>query len=104
MTPEDIQRVAREYLVPNRSSTAIYYRSADATPVDPELAALDPQMQAMVKQALGQIQSETDPDALRMGMAQMEQQAGQAPPQFKPALDYMLKKIKERIDELEAGE
>ena len=104
VTPEDIQRVARKYLVPERSSTAIYYRSEDATPVDPELAELDPQMQAMVRQALGQIQAETDANALRMGMEQMMQQATQAPPQFKPALDYMLKKIKERIEELEAGE
>ena len=72
-----------EVLVPERSSTAIYYRSEDATPVDPELAELDPQMQAMVRQALGQIQAETDANALRMGMEQMMQQATQAP-QFKP--------------------
>jgi predicted Zn-dependent peptidase len=104
VTPEDIRRVARKYLVPEHSSVATYYRSDNATPIDPELAELDPQMQAMVKQALTQIQAETDPDALRMGLQQMEAQAGQAPPQFKPAMDYMLKKVKERIAELEAGE
>ena len=103
VTPEDIQRVARKYLVPEHSSTATYYRSESAAPVDPELAALDPQMQAMVKQALAQIEAETDIAMLEQGIQQMEMQAGQAPPQFKPALDYMLKKVRERIAELEAG-
>jgi zinc protease len=104
VTPEDIQRVARKYLNTDHSSVATYYRSEDAAPVDPEIAALDPQMQAMVKQALSQIESETDAASLQDGLRQMEAQASQAPPQFQPALKFLVKKVRERIAELEAGE
>lgn len=104
VTPEDIQRVAREYLDVGRSSIATYYRSEDAAPVDEELAALDPQLQAMVRQALAQIAGQTDITALEEGLRQMEAQSAQAPPQFKPALELIAKRVRERIAELEAGE
>lgn len=104
VTPEDIQRVAREYLVPEHSSIATYYRSEDAAPIDPELAKLDPQMQAMVRQASAQIEAETDLAVLQSGLQQMEAQIAQAPPPFKPALTYLLGKVRDRIAELEAAQ
>ena len=74
-----------------------------APPIDPELAALDPQLQAMVKNALVEIMQETDANALREGLTQMTAQAAQAPPAFKPAIDFIVKKVNERIAELEAN-
>ena len=104
VTPEDIQRVAQEYLIPERSTVALYYRSEDAAPVDEELAALDPRMQGMVKQAAADISQTTDPQELITGLQQMQMQLGQAPAEFKPAIEYLIKKINERLAELEAGE
>ena len=104
VTPEDIQRVAQEYLIPERSTVALYYRSEEAAPVDEELAALDSRMQGMVKQAAADISQTTDPQELITGLQQMQMQLGQAPAEFKPAIEYLIKKINERLAELEAGE
>ena len=104
VTPEDIQRVAQEYLIPERSSVAIYYRSEDAEPVDEELAGLDPRMQGMVKQAIADINQTTDPSQIMAGLQQMQTQLAQAPAQFQPAIKYLIKKMEERLAELEAGE
>jgi hypothetical protein len=81
----------------------VYFREDGAPPIDPELAALDPQLQAMVKNALVEIMQETDANALREGLTQMTAQAAQAPPAFKPAIDFIVKKVNERIAELEAN-
>ena len=104
VTPEDLKRVAREYLVPERSSVAIYYRSSDAEQPDEELAALPPQVQGMVKQAVAEISTSTDTAELAMTMQQMQAQMAQAPEPFRPAIKYLMKKIEERIAELEASE
>jgi hypothetical protein len=55
----------------------------------------------MVKQSLAQIASEKDPAKLRDGIARLQQAAGQAPPEMKPALDLILKRAQERLAALE---
>ena len=40
---------------------------------------------------------------LREGMTQMKTMAGQAPPEFKPGIDLLLKKASERLAVLEGG-
>ena len=103
VTAEDIQRVANEYFESTNRTVGIYRRKPDAAPIDPELAALEPRAQAMVHQAMEQL-SRYDLENLRMVVAQMQAQTQQAPPDFKPAMDYLIKKLKERIVELEAAE
>ncbi|MCA9285874.1 MAG: insulinase family protein [Phycisphaerales bacterium] len=103
VTAEDIQRVARKYFDASNRSVATYNRKAGTAPVDPELAAMDPQAQAMVKQAMTRLAAETDLERLKMIEGQMNAQAAQAPPAFKPAVDYLLKKVRERIAQLEAA-
>jgi hypothetical protein len=71
--------------------------------VDAELAALPEQAQAMVKQALQQIQAQTDPAKLREGIARMQANAAQAPPEMKPAIELILKRAQERLAALEAA-
>ncbi len=102
VTVEDVQRVAKQYFAPTNRSVAIYTRKAGAEAPDAELAALDPQAQAFVRQAVQGIAKETDPETLRQGLAQMEAQAAQVPPQFKSAIAYIMKKAKERLAELES--
>jgi hypothetical protein len=57
----------------------------------------------MVRQGLKQIEAETSADKLRQGMAQMKAMAAQAPPEFKPGIDLLLKKAEERLAVLEGG-
>jgi hypothetical protein len=99
VTVEDLQRVALTYLVPEQSLTAQYHRSAAsaAAPVDDEITAMPPESQAMVQQALSQLDS-IPPEMLPMVVMQLQQQMSQAPDEMKPAVEYLLKKLQERID------
>ena len=84
---------------PRRTArSAIFLRKEGAAPEDPEIASCPPQAQAMVRQALKQIEAETDAgEAPADGMAQMQQMAGQVPPEMKPAFDLILKRAEERL-------
>jgi len=103
VTAEDIQRVANEYFDKTNRTVGIYRRKEGAAPVDPELAALDPQAQAMAKQALAQM-DQYGLSELQMVVARMQPQLQQAPPEFRPAMEYLIKKLKQRIKELQATE
>ena len=104
VTAEDIQRVAKKYFTKTNSSVAIYTRKAGSveSTEDPELAGLPPQMQQMVKGALKKIAAEIDAEKLRTRITEMMGQASQLPPEMKPAFDYMLKKMTERLNELDS--
>lgn len=105
VTAQDIMDVVDRYFGETNRSVATYVRKEGAAPEDPELAALDPQVRAMVKQQLSQLQSANDPDMLRAALAQMQAQAGnpQVPEQFRPAIDLMIRRVQERIEQLESG-
>jgi hypothetical protein len=81
----------------------VFLRKEGAAPPDPEVAALPPEAQAMVKQNLPRILAETDPAKLREGIARMQAAAGQAPPEMKGALDLLVKRAQERLAALESG-
>ena len=101
VTAADVMRVANTYFEPTNRSVAIYTRSADAPAEDPELLALDPQVRQMVKQQLSRIMEVEDAAMLEQVLGQIAGQRAQAPPQFKPAMDYIEKKVRERIAELQ---
>jgi hypothetical protein len=103
VTAEDIQRVARRYFGENNRSIATYRRKAGtgAGEADAELAALPAPMQAQARATAAQIAKETDAEKLKAGLAQMQAQAAQIPPQMKPVLDYIMSKVEARIAELE---
>jgi predicted Zn-dependent peptidase len=102
VTLADVQRVAKDYLGKDNRSVAIYTRKAGAAPADPELAALPAEAQGMVKAQLGRFEQMKDPAQLKGILAQMEGQAGQTPAQAKPIIEYLIKKLRERIAKLEA--
>jgi predicted Zn-dependent peptidase len=103
VTAGDIMDAANKYLTVNNSSVAVYHRAKDATPIDDELAAFGPQEQMMVKQALKELEGVSG-DELLDAAVQMKAQAQQVPPEFKPVFDYLLKKLREKIDTLPAKE
>ncbi|MCU0233661.1 MAG: insulinase family protein [Thermoanaerobaculales bacterium] len=102
VTPEDLQRVATTYLTPTGRNVLWYSRKA-GTDEDPELGALSAQGKAMAKQALAQINQLSDPAELEQGIAQLQAMAGQAPPEYKPAIELVIKRANERLAELQAA-
>ena len=78
----------------------VFLRKEGSAPEDPEVAGLPPQAQPMVRQTLKQLESVEDPAQLRGMIAQMQQAAGQAPPEMKPAIDLILKRASERLEAL----
>ncbi|TVQ64279.1 MAG: insulinase family protein [Phycisphaerales bacterium] len=104
VTAEDIQRVANTYFDRSNRSVAVYTRR-EGTTIDPMLAAIPAEMRPMVQQQLAQIAAVNDPAALREGLNRMRSMpASQLPPEYAPVMEYIAKKIEERIAELEDAE
>jgi len=97
VTAEDIQRVAKEYLQPNNSSVAIYNRSKDAKPIDAELASFSPEQQQIIQQSLAGLAGVPD-EVLPQIAEQMRAEANTVPREHKKMVEYLLKKLQERID------
>jgi len=105
VTAEDVQRVANTYFSDTGRNVLWYHRN-EGSEEDPELAALTGQAKAMAKQALAQIAEVTDPAELEQGMQQMQTMKSQAPPEYQPAIELIIKRATERIEMLRtaAGE
>ncbi len=107
VTPADIQRVAKKYFDESNRSVATFVRKAGSAAAegaaDPDIAALPAPMQARAKQMIAQIMKDNDLDSMKEGLTQIEAQAAQVPPQMKPMLDLMVKKMRERIAQLESA-
>jgi predicted Zn-dependent peptidase len=104
VTAADVQHVAQTYFTKENRAVAIWTRKTafvDASaPSDPALASLPAEARGMVKQALDQISKETDPAKIQQSLARMDQFAGQAPPEMKPAFDLIRARAQARLDEL----
>jgi predicted Zn-dependent peptidase len=100
VTAEDLQRAAGQYLTEERRTVGIFLRKEGTGDEDPEVAALPPPAQPMVRQTLKQIEAVDEPAQLEQMIAQMQEAAGQAPPEMKPAIDLILKRAGERLEAL----
>lgn len=103
VTAEDVQRVAKTYLTPEKKNVLVMVRKAGAAAEDPEIAALPGQLKGMVKQQLAAIEQTEDREQLEQLLEQLQQSAGQAPPQVKPAIDILLRKVQQRLESLTTG-
>ena len=104
VTAADLQRVAKGYFTRQNRTVGVFLRKQDAASEDPDLAALPPQAQAMVKQTLERLAAESDPGKLREALAQMQAAAAQAPPEMQAAIDLILARGQQRLKALEDGE
>jgi len=103
VTKADVQRVAKQYLTKeNRSVLTLRRKAEPAGPEDPELAKLPEQLRPNAKMALAQFEKETDVAKLKEGLAQIEGQADKVPPQVKPLIEFLMQKLRARIQKLEA--
>ena len=103
VTKADVQRVAKQYLTKeNRTVLDLRRKAAPAGPEDPELAKLPEQFRPNAKMDLAQFEKETDVAKLKEGLGQMEAQADKVPPQVKPLIEFLMQKLRARIQKLEA--
>ncbi|MBK9965617.1 MAG: insulinase family protein [Holophagales bacterium] len=105
VTAADVQRVARTYLVKDNQATAFVTRKAGSAPADEDaaLAGVPEQIRPMIKQSLQRLAAETDAAKLKDGIAKMEAQAGQVPPDVKKGIELLVAKARERLAELETA-
>jgi predicted Zn-dependent peptidase len=102
VTAEDVQRVANTYFTDTGRNVLWFFRN-EGSEEDPELAALSGQAKAMAKSALAQIAQVEDPAELEQGLQQMQTMKSQAPPEFQPAIELIIKRATERIEKLRAA-
>ncbi len=98
----DVQRVAATYLTRENRSVATYTRKVETGPVDPDLAKVPEAMRANAKAALAKFEAEPDLAKLKEGLAKLEGQAAQVPPQARPLFEFLTLKLRQRIQKLEA--
>jgi predicted Zn-dependent peptidase len=104
VTAADVQRVAKEYFTKENRAVAVYTRKAGAPAADdPDLAGLNDQQKQMVQRFNQQIATVQDVDKLRQMQGMLEAQGASAPPEAKPALVVIQKKLQARIEALEKG-
>ena len=98
VTPDDIMRVANTYFDHGLRTVATYTRQeADLSSMDPELAALEPAQRERVQMMLAQM-GQVPIEQLKQALPMMEQQVGMVPAEEKAAFEYVLKKLRERIE------
>ncbi len=111
VTAADIQRVAKKYFEATNRCVGIFTRKAGLATAteDPELANLDPQVKAQIAAGLKAINAKEDPAELQQMLSQLEAvmpmieaQKDKAPPGTMEGMKYMMKKLRARIDELNA--
>lgn len=107
VSASDIQRVVETYFDRTNSAVAIYKRKAGAAPEDPELAGMAPENRARIKQMLARLSAMEDAGQLQFVLTMMQGQVSQAEasdPEQAAALRYVIKKVSERLAELEGAE
>ncbi len=105
VTVGDIVRVANEYFAPERRSIALYFRKKgiEAPAAEDELARFAPEPRAMVKQVLGFLPGVTDAAQLEELLGKLENDSGEAPPEYLEAMSYLAERVRERLAELREG-
>lgn len=111
VTPEDIQRVAQEYFEEHERAVSYYTRrgggEVELLTIEDVRASLPEEMAGMmipqIEAELANLKSETDAEALRAQIEEMDAQAGMVPPQFETAMQFIKQQIQVRIDEIESG-
>ncbi|HAV64575.1 MAG TPA: insulinase family protein [Verrucomicrobiales bacterium] len=104
VTAADIQRVTGKYFTRKNRAVAIYTRKpGTGADEDPDLAGLAPDQKPIIQKLVGQLKAESDIEQLKAGLAQMEQRAGGVDAKQQQFFKIYLKKLRDRIAELENG-
>lgn len=103
VTAADVKRVASEYFARENRTVATYTRKPTSASADedPDLALLTPEQRPVVRQMMASLKSETDVKKLREALERMQAQADGGDPKRQQMARLMMKKVGERIAELE---
>ena len=102
VTAEDIQQVVNTYFTPENRAVAVYYREESDEAPDPRFAGLDDMELQQVRQMMTMIQ-QLNPEQLAAFAAQIEQMAGQAPPENQDMVRVLAELVQERLDAAGGG-
>lgn len=101
VTAEDIERVAQTYFDPTNRNVAIYTRIEGAEPAEmDELASFPPEIRQQVEVMLERLATKDDPAELNMIVGMISAQLGQMPDEVRPAMEFVIRKLQERIEEV----
>ena len=105
VTPEDVQRVAKQYFSVENRTVASYKRKAGsaAEEIPAEVAALPAEVQQQVMAQIRQIRQIQDPAMLEQALAGIEQQRAQIPAEMKPMADAIENAMREQLEKLKSG-
>jgi predicted Zn-dependent peptidase len=105
VSAEDIRRVAAAYLTKDNRTVGTFVRlpkpAPGGTAGDRDLAGLPEGVRSMVASGIAHIEKETDPRAVRDGIAQLKARKDTVPPEMKPAIELMIRRAEERLAVLE---
>ncbi len=105
VTAEQVREVAERYITAKNRNVAYYLRrEGSATEIPAELVALPSELRSQVMQQASMISQLTDKEKLEGALAQSEQMKADVPPEMVPAMDYMIRIIRERLDVLNSEE
>ena len=105
VSAEQVMEVAERYIHENNLNIAYYLRKEGSdTEIPPELSALPAELRNQVMQQASMFSQLEDREKLEGALAQSEQMKGQVPPEIAPAMDYMIKIIRLRLEEIENQE
>ena len=99
--PEDIQRVAKKYLVKNNRSVASYTRKAGSKE-DPEFAGLTAQQKPFARQFTATIKKEKDAAKLKAQLEQINTRLDQAEKKNQQLFKVIKRALENRLKELSA--
>ncbi len=95
VTAEDVMRVTNTYFDPENRAVAIYYRQESDEAPDARLVGLDNAEQQQVRQMMNMM-SQMNADQLAQFAAQVEQMAGQVPPENQDMAEVLIEIVRER--------
>jgi len=104
VSAEDVQRVAKKYFTKENRAVGIFTRKAGTgADEDPDLAGLAPDQKPVIQKLVAQLKAESNLENLKAGLAQMEGRASQVDAKQQQFFRIYLKKIRDRIAELEGA-
>ena len=101
VTNEDLQRVAREYFRPENRSVLILHRKKANGSADQDLETIPTEARPMVQAQLAELGKLSDVVQVKQMIGKFESNDAQAPAESKHVFEFLLKKLRQRIQSLE---
>jgi len=101
VTAADVKRVVNTYFTKENRAVAIYTRKKGAASSDADLAALSDQQRQILDRMVAAMMKDTNVDQLKKQLTDMGAQAAHADEKNKLIMNMVMRKLQERIKELE---